>query len=329
VFVGKVYWSLLLPIKRNGVYTLHRVAKVKILEPFIGGNSGWASVETGAGGGDCGYEFSWGEKYLIYAHRQKDGSLTTSICTRTQKVSDASNDLAYLRTLSKLPNKGRVYGTVKQYTFDPNFKPAEVSLMSPYGGPEEQLFSMRTLPGTAVHLKGGQGSAQQVARAGQDGDFAFENLAPGRYTISVDLPKLMKPWESREITVPGKGCSEISVRTAFNGRIAGTVTDKTGAALPYVAVEVVRASEVENAERALRWKNADKDGAFEIGPLPPDVYVIGVNIVRYSGDRAKPKTYYPGTSDLQEAKRIRVSEGQLVRGLNFQLDLKVQLHPGS
>src|SRR5882762_8373693 len=98
VFVGRVYGSVLLPTKRGDIDTLHRLVRVKILEPFIGSKSGWVTVETAAGGGDCGCDFSWGEKYVIYADRQKDGSLSTSICTRTQKVSGANLDLAYLRT---------------------------------------------------------------------------------------------------------------------------------------------------------------------------------------------------------------------------------------
>lgn len=323
VFVGRVYWSWLLPTKRDGVDTLHRLVKIKILEAFIGNYPRWITVETGAGGGDCGYDFSWGDKYLIYAHREKDGSFHTSICTRTQKVSDARTDLAYLRTIKNLPPTGKVYGTAKQYTFDPNFRPKEISIMSPYGGPEDQLFSMRPLSGAAIHLTGGE-VGELTAKASEAGDFVFEDLAPGHYRISVDLPQQMKPWKETEITVPAKGCSEVNIRTAFNGRLAGRVTDKSGAPVSYVAVEVVRASEAGHAERSFRWQTADKNGAFELGPLPPDVYVIGVNIVKYSGSRERPRTYYPGTPELMNAKQIRVTEGQLVKGLDFQLEANAQ-----
>lgn len=327
VFVGRVYWSWLLPTKVAGLDSLHRRVRIHIVEPFIGDVSGWVTIETGAGGGDCGFNFGWGEKYLIYAHREKDGSLHTSICTRTQKVSNAGVDLAYLRSIKSLPPTGRVYGTAKQYTFDPSFKPGEVSIMSPYGGPEERLFSMRPLFGTVIHLTRGSGVTAQAVRTKQSGDFTFEGIPPGHYKISVDLPERMQPWGEHDITVPAKGCFEVSIRTAFNGRLAGRVTDKSGNPIPYVAVEVVRAMEAGQAERSFRWENADKNGVFEIGPLPPDIYVIGVNIVKYSGTRDKPRTYYPGTSDLSGAKRIRVDEGQLVEGLNFQLEAPVQPPP--
>jgi len=321
VFVGRVYWADWRPAIDHGISTVHRIVTVKTLEPFVGSVSGWVSVETGSGGGDCGYRFGLGGKYLIYAHRQKDGSLTTSICTRTQKVSDASADLTYLRTIKNLPDTGRLYGTVSQYIFDPKFRPADVR--------EEQLLSMRPLSGTAVRLKRIEDASEQTTLVEHDGHFAFENLASGKYHLYVDLPPLMKPWEPRELTIPAKGCSEVSVRTAFNGRLTGKVTDTTGAGIPYIDVEVVRASEAESAERPFRWINANKDGTFEIGPLPPDEYVIGVNIVKFSGAREKPKTFYPGVTDVREAKRIRVGKGQLIEGLNFHLDPKMPVHPGS
>lgn len=191
--------------------------------------------------------------------------------------------------------------------------------MSPSGGREDQLVSMRALKGTSVRLANSLSSQIQTVRAGQNGEFSFEELTPGVYDISVDLPRLMEPWNTRKITVPEKGCSEVSVRTAFNGRLSGQVEDEKGVPIPYVAVEVVRSRDADTAEHAFRWITADKNGTFEIGPLPPDEYVIGVNIAKFSGNRERPRTYYPGTSTLTAAKRIRVSEGQLVAGLNFRL----------
>jgi hypothetical protein len=130
----------------------------------------------------------------------------------------------------------------------------------------------------------------------------------------------MEPWDSQEVTVPAKGCREISIRTAFNGRVSGRVSDPSGAAVPYVAVEVVRASDASGAERAFQWVTAHEDGSFEIGPLPPDEYVVGVNITKYDPDREKPRTYYPGTPHLRKAKKVRVGEGQLIKGLDFRLN---------
>lgn len=51
---------------------------------------------TGSGGGDCGYGFEDEGRYLVYAREAADGSLTTSICSRTAKLDNASDDMAAL-----------------------------------------------------------------------------------------------------------------------------------------------------------------------------------------------------------------------------------------
>src|SRR5262250_3998113 len=51
--------------------------------------SGWNS--------DCGYRFQEGVRYLVYAYpHSPTAKLTTSICTRTRPLSEASADLEYL-----------------------------------------------------------------------------------------------------------------------------------------------------------------------------------------------------------------------------------------
>lgn len=55
-----------------------------------------ALVSTGKDGGDCGYPFVVGKKYLVYASQSKDGFLTTNICQRTQLLSLAKEDIAVL-----------------------------------------------------------------------------------------------------------------------------------------------------------------------------------------------------------------------------------------
>lgn len=41
-------------------------------------------IRTGSGGGDCGFPFIKGEKYIVYAQKEKGYKLlTTDICTRT------------------------------------------------------------------------------------------------------------------------------------------------------------------------------------------------------------------------------------------------------
>lgn len=47
----------------------------------------------------CGFRFSVGESYLVYAEREVGKNLLTSICSRTRKLVDAEEDERVLRTL--------------------------------------------------------------------------------------------------------------------------------------------------------------------------------------------------------------------------------------
>jgi hypothetical protein len=60
------------------------------------GASDQAVVYTGTGGGDCGYPFEIGRKYLVYASLQKEGWLYAGICGETKSLSEAGGDVSVL-----------------------------------------------------------------------------------------------------------------------------------------------------------------------------------------------------------------------------------------
>jgi hypothetical protein len=53
-------------------------------------------LTTGRGGGDCGYRFEVGLRYLVYAYGSDVTSLGTNICQRTAPYPDAATDLKIL-----------------------------------------------------------------------------------------------------------------------------------------------------------------------------------------------------------------------------------------
>ena len=71
-------------------------------------------MATGTGGGDCGYDFKIGERYLIYAHQWGSNRLTTSVCTRTRPYAKADEDLEFLRNLSSFAPGVTIYGEIKR-----------------------------------------------------------------------------------------------------------------------------------------------------------------------------------------------------------------------
>jgi hypothetical protein len=72
------------------------VVKLKVERSWKGSLPEEISINTGRGGGDCGYRFEVGESYLIYAYGSDVGRLSTNICQRTAKLSEAVKDLQIL-----------------------------------------------------------------------------------------------------------------------------------------------------------------------------------------------------------------------------------------
>lgn len=90
VFSGKVLEV------REDAQTLSVVVRLRVERFWKGSPTREVRIMTGRGGGDCGYHFEVGESYLVYAHGAGDGSLSTNICQRTARLSEASKDLRVL-----------------------------------------------------------------------------------------------------------------------------------------------------------------------------------------------------------------------------------------
>lgn len=70
--------------------------KLKVERVWKGSMPAEAIIETGRGGGDCGYGFEVGERYLVYASGSNESKMQTNICQRTARLSDAARDLRIL-----------------------------------------------------------------------------------------------------------------------------------------------------------------------------------------------------------------------------------------
>lgn len=109
VFVGRV-----VDIVRSGnPETLFTALTVRfaVEQSFKGLSAGQKTVEvkTGAGGGDCGYNFKPGERYLVFAG-QSEGVLLTSICSNTQPASGAEDDIDLINALLSGRPETRIFG---------------------------------------------------------------------------------------------------------------------------------------------------------------------------------------------------------------------------
>src|SRR5262245_41056089 len=72
-----------------------RRVQLRVAESFRGDAEGTVDLFTGQGGGDCGFPFVTGQRYLVYASRTGSG-YQTGICSRTRRIDEAEEDLKYL-----------------------------------------------------------------------------------------------------------------------------------------------------------------------------------------------------------------------------------------
>lgn len=69
-------------------------------------DSATVTILTGRGGGDCGYLFMMGERYLVYASPTSVGLPSTTICQRTRAVSEAQLDIQALDSSASMKDAG-------------------------------------------------------------------------------------------------------------------------------------------------------------------------------------------------------------------------------
>lgn len=97
VFAGRV---LEVKENRNLSGSVTKSALFEIRQIWKGGSESQIIIQTGGGGGDCGYHFEEGKEYLVYAHRSTmygdEEQLVTIICDRTKVLAQAQVDLAIL-----------------------------------------------------------------------------------------------------------------------------------------------------------------------------------------------------------------------------------------
>jgi hypothetical protein len=263
----------------------------------------------------CGYLFKEGERYLVYAHRNpndnklnvRDGS------TRTRLLSQAGEDLEYLRELSSAEPGSRVYGKVAQSTH--NIK--------------DSRYEAEPLTEVKVVLEGG--NERRVAVSDSEGNYQFTGLPAGTYRLRAELPARLS-FPEQTIRVTGRGCVPMDITTNRNGQIAGRVLDMNGNPLAYVPVSLVSAdASLEQILSEGKDKGAwtftltNEQGRYWFTNLAPGRYLLVINRAEFEKSRGTeisrllPRLFYPGVIDITQASVVVVRDEQKPREYDFRL----------
>jgi hypothetical protein len=285
-----------------------RLFTFSVEETFRGVDAAKVQVVTGMGGGDCGYNFQIGEHYLIYAGRDPNSNVYgTSICTRTRLVSEAGEDLEYIRSLPKRDRTAALSGEVRRYRR--NLETDQTEQLGPLSEIE-------------IAVEGADNTYR--ARTDKEGHYILTGLVPGKYKVKALLPKGFGGYTTEQETVLNeRGCGVVTFYVTDNGRITGRVVDAGGQPVPRILVDLIPASQTESERPHVMYTSADDDGRFDLKFVPPGSYLLGIRLYDLSGpDDAVapyPRTYYPGVAKASDAALLTVTESEAVEGKELRL----------
>jgi hypothetical protein len=283
-----------------------------VAEPLRGEVGTEVTIETGGGGGDCGTPLSPGGTYLIFAYRnENDGKLWTGMCSGNRQLTSDPQDedlLAQYRSLAK-QGTGSIFGAVT------------------YAKPvwrEDNVESSAPKPMRNMIVHANSQKSSYAARTAEDGSYEFDGLPNGKYAVAPEVGNTLdfdhEYEENYQAEVGDGACANINFRLEPITRIRGHLTMPAG-------FENGKMIEVDAVPTHLKNPNqfsgksdyTDETGRFDLWPLPPGDYYVGVNINSSPKEDAPfPPTYYPGVANPKAATILHLDEGE-VKDLELRL----------
>lgn len=287
VFAGRVESVTKIPGERYG--SIAR-ARFRVIEPFRGTNA--TEIDLFSYSNNCSIGFRRGQEWIIYAFPRPDGpGLMTGICTRSQLMSKATEDLSYaLAVYSSHPEKGRIFGSLT-YSINEN------------GSRRDEPIA-----NVQITVRGPSGDSSVVKT---DANGRYEILArPGLSRLTPALPPGMSFGTAGIELLDARGCTVADLAARYAGRIVGRVLSASGAPVPHLAVELVHAKG-RDSPFSQRRTLTDTAGRFEMSDIEPGSYIpaVAVDYVNPSPSAPDIETRYifaGGTTTKGESKAIWV-----------------------
>jgi hypothetical protein len=195
VFTGRVTKISTIHVKLQEGESYQQNLVVLQIERNYRGQDGKSTVEvvTGEGGGDCGFSFEEGKRYLVYAYpHPATGKLYTGICQRTRLLTEAAEDLEYFGKKDDPAHGAGIEGSVEELSRDQHNITQVVGMLA----------------GVPLEIAGNGG--RWTAVTGNDGKFRAWGLKPGSYRITAMWGKKFVA-ESQTVKLEPGSCAEVRV----------------------------------------------------------------------------------------------------------------------
>jgi hypothetical protein len=187
----------------------------------------------------------------------------------------------------------------------------------------------------------GMDARDAVTRTGLEGEWEIRELPAGRYTIQGArggyLPARHGERAYGQPAAPvdigaGATVDRIDLFLSRAGAVSGRVTDETGEAAAGVDMRAMQVQFFKGRKRLVpvsTWPVhvlTDDTGQYRLTGLPPGDYVIAARLQdTWTSDEKEPPTltyaptYFPGTIDALEARRLKIAAGQEAGAIDFNL----------
>jgi hypothetical protein len=309
VFSGKVIKKSTFDVEEGEGDSRHKYQQVLArfsIEQAIKGVAGdEVEIVTGLGGGDCGYHFKDGERYVVYAIRNgRDNSrLYSGVCNRIKLVAEADEDFAYFRAMPEAGTGGLVYGRVKKLTTPLSF---------------DNKYQETYLDNIKITIEGNGRKFETTTN--KDGYYRLSGLAPGQYNVNAGISDKQNSHSQATVDIVDRGCAARDFYLSVNGQIGGRVFDETDNPLPNIRVDIISAKDTQDPSPKGKWGYTDKDGRYKIDRLPPGDYYLGVGLVGANSNLCPyPRIFMPDFGDAKKPKVVSLEEGQKIEDQNISL----------
>lgn len=295
------------------VYLSEKIVRFSVDKAFKGIEGRTAEVVTNPSTPSCGYDFKLGQRYFVYARRDKQGRLTEGLCGPTVPLEEAALDLAYAEEVMNGVKGGRIVGAVTRY---------DRHDVNDYG-------TRAPVAGVEVVLESGEEIAKTVTNS--KGQYEFRDLGAGDYRVRAALPTELRVWSNdgkpkdhyvmlREET----GCASESFLLTNSSSISGRLVTPESSSLPAQAIALIpldeKGKEISSA-LAPSEASAREKGSYYFRDVAPGRYLLAVNPRNRPGtsDPVYPLMYYPGVMSRDQATVIQVSSSREISLNDFML----------
>ncbi len=163
-------------------------ARFRVEESFRGPASDVVEIVARGIGGSCAYAFGHGTRYLVYARRAPDGTWRSFFCDPTAPLDQAGEGLAFARGVARDSRRGgRLFGSV-------------LAADDAGGG---QVGDPTPLKRVTIVIREGTGTFSTTTDS--QGQYGFDDVAPGRYTLTVSASPGVDPIPPAMIQIKGPG----------------------------------------------------------------------------------------------------------------------------